>query len=74
MIGRIGAVEGQGSIDEDLVELIKYKQQIFDEYAHQSAVKDESGMAIDSATAQQEIMDELQRRAEERDRRRAQAS
>jgi superfamily II DNA or RNA helicase len=61
------------SIDDDLVELIKYKQQIFDDYAHQSAVKDESGMAIDSSSVQQEIADELQRRADERRRRRAEA-
>lgn len=61
------------SIDEDLVELIKRKQQIFDDYAHQSAVKDESGMAIDSSTVQKELEDELQRRADERQRRRTQA-
>ena len=59
------------SIDEDLVELIKYKQQIFDAYANQSAVKDESAMSVDSGTVQQQILDELQRRAEERRNRRA---
>jgi superfamily II DNA or RNA helicase len=61
------------SIDEDLVELIKYKQQIFDTYANQSAVKDESAMSVDSGTVQQQILDELQRRAEERRARRAAA-
>lgn len=61
------------SVDEDLVQLIAKKQEIFDDYAHQSAVKDESGMAIDSSSVQQEIADELQRRADERRRRRAEA-
>lgn len=58
------------SVDEDLVQLIAQKQKIFDDYAHQSAVKDESGMAIDSSAVQQELLDELQRRAEERRSRR----
>jgi len=58
------------SVDEDLVQLIAQKQKIFDDYAHQSAVKDESGMAIDSSAVQQELLDELQRRAEERRNRR----
>jgi SNF2 family DNA or RNA helicase len=61
------------SVDEDLVELIKYKQQIFDDYADQSAVKDESNMSVDSSTVQQQILDELQRRAEERRNRRSAA-
>jgi SNF2 family DNA or RNA helicase len=61
------------SVDEDLIQLIAKKQEIFDDYAHQSAVKDESGMAIDSSSVQQEIADELQRRADERRRRRAEA-
>jgi len=60
------------SIDEDLVELIKYKQQIFDDYAHHSAVKDESTQSTDSSTVQAEIMDELKRKIADRLQRRPQ--
>jgi superfamily II DNA or RNA helicase len=59
------------SIDEDLVLLIAHKQAIFDTYAHQSAIKDESTMSVDGSTVQQEILDELKAREEERQRRRA---
>jgi ERCC4-related helicase len=59
------------SIDEDLVLLIAHKQAIFDTYAHQSAIKDESTMSVDGATVQKEILDELKAREEERQRRRA---
>jgi SNF2 family DNA or RNA helicase len=59
------------SIDEDLVQLIAYKQAIFDTYAHQSAIKDESTMSVDGSTVQKEILDELKAREEARQRRRA---
>ena len=59
------------SIDEDLVLLIAHKQAIFDTYAHQSAIKDESTMSVDSTTVQEEIKAELKAREEERQRRRA---
>jgi SNF2 family DNA or RNA helicase len=59
------------SIDEDLVLLIAHKQAIFDTYAHQSAIKDESTMSVDGATVQKEILDELKAREEARQRRRA---
>jgi superfamily II DNA or RNA helicase len=59
------------SIDEDLVLLIAHKQAIFDTYAHQSAIKDESTMSVDGSTVQQEILDELKAREEARQRRRA---
>ncbi len=59
------------SIDEDLVQLIAYKQAIFDTYAHQSAIKDESTMSVDGTTVQKEILDELKAREEARQRRRA---
>jgi superfamily II DNA or RNA helicase len=58
------------SVDEDLVLLIAHKQAIFDTYAHQSAIKDESTMSVDSTTVQKEILDELKAREEERQRRR----
>ena len=56
------------SVDEDLVQLIAYKQAIFDTYAHQSAIKDESTMSVDSTTVQKEILDELKAREEARQR------
>ncbi len=46
----------KGTIDEMLVKLVAEKSQIFADYAHQSSVKDASGMAIDPGSA---VMREL---------------
>ncbi|MFZ9992903.1 MAG: DEAD/DEAH box helicase, partial [Opitutales bacterium] len=46
----------KGTIDELLVRLVAEKSQIFADYAHQSSVKDASGMAIDPGSA---VMAEL---------------
>ncbi len=48
----------KGTIDELLVRLVAEKSQIFADYAHQSSVKDASGMAIDPGSA---VMAELRR-------------
>ena len=48
----------KGTIDEMLVKLVAEKSQIFADYAHQSSVKDASGMAIDPGSA---VMAELRR-------------
>jgi SNF2 family DNA or RNA helicase len=46
----------KGTVDEMLVKLVAEKSQIFADYAHQSSVKDASGMAIDPGSA---VMEEL---------------
>jgi hypothetical protein len=46
----------KGTVDEMLVNLVAEKSQIFADYAHQSSVKDASGMAIDPGSA---VMKEL---------------
>jgi hypothetical protein len=46
----------KGTVDEMLVRLVAEKSQIFADYAHQSSVKDASGMAIDPGSA---VMKEL---------------
>jgi SNF2 family DNA or RNA helicase len=46
----------KGTVDEMLVKLVAEKSQIFADYAHQSSVKDASGMAIDPGSA---VMAEL---------------
>jgi SNF2 family DNA or RNA helicase len=46
----------KGTVDEMLVKLVAEKSQIFADYAHQSSVKDASGMAIDPGSA---VMKEL---------------
>ena len=46
----------KGTVDEMLVKLVAEKSQIFADYAHQSSVKDASGMAIDPGSA---VMREL---------------
>ena len=46
----------KGTVDEMLVRLVAEKSQIFADYAHQSSVKDASGMAIDPGSA---VMREL---------------
>jgi hypothetical protein len=48
----------KGTVDEMLVKLVAEKSQIFADYAHQSSVKDASGMAIDPGSA---VMAELRR-------------
>jgi hypothetical protein len=48
----------KGTVDEMLVRLVAEKSQIFADYAHQSSVKDASGMAIDPGSA---VMEELRR-------------
>jgi hypothetical protein len=46
----------KGTVDEMLVRLVAEKSQIFADYAHQSSVKDASGMAIDPGST---VMKEL---------------
>ena len=40
----------KGTVEEYLVELVRYKQQIFDDFADPSSLKDASGMAVDSSS------------------------
>lgn len=56
----------KGTIDEDLVELVSTKQAVFNEYAHQSSVKDASAMSVDAATVEPSVESEIRRRAGER--------
>lgn len=64
----------QDSIDEDLVKLIAKKQQIFDDYAHNSSVKENSEMSMDGSLAQKDLEDEIMRLDEERQQRRRSAA
>jgi SNF2 family DNA or RNA helicase len=61
----------EDSIDEDMVRLIAKKQQIFDDYAHHSSVKENSEMAMDSSSVEKSIKEETLRLDEERRQRRA---
>jgi SNF2 family DNA or RNA helicase len=64
----------EDSIDEDLVRLIAKKQQIFDDYAHHSSVKENSDMSIDGSLAQKDLEDEIMKLDEERQQRRRSAA
>lgn len=61
----------EDSIDEDMVRLIARKQQIFDDYAHHSSVKENSEMSMDSSTVEKSIKEETLRLDEERRQKRA---
>jgi len=52
----------KGTVDEMLVKLVAEKSQIFADYAHQSSVKDASGMAIDpGSTVMKELREIIER-------------
>lgn len=55
----------KGTVEEYLVELVRYKQQIFDDFADPSSLKEASGMAIDgsSMSLEEELAQVIARQA-----------
>lgn len=52
----------KNTVDEDLIEVLKEKQAVFDRFANPSAIKDESAMSIDSTLAAEAVVRDLQDR------------